>query len=235
MNLGIQDANNILWKLAWAKRIMDNASSEEEKAAAAASVDIILGSYHTERHALGQNLVQSVQKATGVLATKNPFMRFLRNMVIWIIASRDGTQNNFRKAGQLELAYPAESSAIIIESVKASKNIICSPGQRLPNIRLSDGTHLHSHIDRVNHTWVFLNDASGASVSDGQVSYQKIVHVTASAKQVSVPIISKQALTAQQVILVRPDLFVAGIGETRQELLDGLKGGGLNDKALSMM
>lgn len=234
MNLGIQDSNNILWKLAWAKRIIDNASSDEEKIKAAASVDLILSSYHSERHALGQGIVGSVQNATSLLATKNPFVRFIRNTIIRIIVPRNGTQNNFRKAGQLELSYSSDSSSVIVEKAKGSKQYICNPGQRLPNIRLKDGSHLHAHIDRVKHTWVFLNQSE---CSEGQVSYQKIVHASAAnfEDQVSIPIISKGAYATSAVLLVRPDLFVAGAGETREELLEKLKSAGLDDKAIAMM
>ena len=238
MNLGVQDANNILWKLAWVKRIADNASSDEEKTAAAASADIIIGSYDTERHALGQSIVGSVKKATTVLATRNPFVRFVRNVILRVVIPRNGTQNNFRRAGQLELSYPPKSSAIIVDNSKSSrKGYICSPGERLPNIRLKDGSRLHAHIDRVYHTWVFLNHSPESSGSEGQVSYQKIAHVSASEynQQVSIPVISKEAYAAEQVILVRPDLFVAGISDSRQSLIDDLMLAGFDDKAVAMM
>ena len=238
MNLGIQDANNISWKLAWVKRILDNASNDEEKTAAAASADIIIGSYDTERRALGQSIVGSIKKATTVLATKNPFVRFVRNMILRVAVPRNGTQNNFRKAGQLELSYPPKSSSIIVDISKLPKNAyICSPGNRLPNIRLKDGSHLHDHIDRVYHTWVFLNHIPESSRSKEQVSYQKVVHVSASEynHQVSIPLISKQAYAAEQVLLVRPDQFVAGVGNSMQALIEDLKLAGLDDNALAVM
>jgi hypothetical protein len=232
MNLGIQDANNILWKLAWAKRNFDDASTDEEKAKATAVADIIIGSYDTERHALGQNLVKTVQKATGVLATRNPFVWFLRNSTIRLVIPREGTPNNFRKVGQLELAYPPDSSAVIIKKNKASKNRYIDPGQRLPNILLEDGSNLHSHIDRVHHTWVFLNHSPELSGSEGHMAY---VSAAKFKEQVSVPVISEEAYAAKQVILVRPDQFVAGVDQTREALWDELKAAGLDDKAIVMM
>ena len=53
--------------------------------------------------------------------------------------------------------------------------------------------------------------------------------------QVSVPPISKKTFAAQQVLLVRPDQFVAGVGETQEELLKELKKAGMNEKALETM
>lgn len=232
MNLGIQDSNNILWKLAWAKRIVDSALSDEERVAAAASADIIIGSYNTERHELGKSLVKSVEQATTILSTRSPFLKFIRNTLIRVGVPRNGTLNNFRRAGQLELQYPPQTSAVIIENTTASKKTcICSPGQRLPNICLNDGSRMHSHIDRIHHTWVYLNKPSALA----QVSHQKVVNLSASDKQTSIPLISKEACSGEQVILVRPDLFVAGIGRNREELMSGLQMTGLDEKALAMM
>ncbi|KAL3774074.1 hypothetical protein ACHAWO_005281 [Cyclotella atomus] len=223
MNLGIQDANNILWKLAWAKRNFDDASTDEEKAKAAAVADIIIGSYDTERHALGQNLVKTVQKATGVLATRNPFVRFLRNSTIRLVIPREGTPNNFRKAGQLELAYPPDFSA---------NRYIVTLDFNATLFLLEDGSNLHSHIDRVHHTWVFLNHSPELSGSEGHMAYVSAAKLK---EQVSVPVISEEAYAAKQVILVRPDQFVAGVDQTREALWDELKAAGLDDKTIVMM
>lgn len=233
MNLGIQDAKNLLWKLAWAKRVMKDASNEEEKAEATATVETILGSYHSERHALGQDLIKSVENATKLLSSRNWFVQFIRDMLIRFLLPSDHAKNDFRKAGQLELAYTPESSPIIIKK-KTSKTYICIPGQRLPNIRLDDGSHLHSHIDRIRHTWVFLNKAGSESLPN---SYSKVANVIPATfdAQVSVPLILEKTYGAQQVLLVRPDQFVAGVGETQEELLDELKKSGMNDKALAIM
>ena len=233
MNLGMQDSSNLLWKLAWAKRVMEAASNEEEKAEAATTVETILGSYHSERHTLGQELIKSVEAATRLLASRNLFVQFIRNMFIRIFLPSDHAKNDFRKAGQLELAYTPESSPFIIEKT-TKKNFIGIPGQRLPNIRLDDGSHLYSHIDRVRHTWVFLNTAGPSSKN----SCSKFVVTVIPAKfdaQVSVPPISKKTFAAQQVLLVRPDQFVAGVGETQEELLKELKKAGMNEKALETM
>jgi len=233
MNLGMQDSSNLLWKLAWAKRVMEAASNEAEKSEAATTVETILGSYHSERHTLGQELIKSVEAATRLLASRNLFVQFIRNMFIRIFLPSDHAKNDFRKAGQLELAYTPESSPFIIEKT-TKKNFIGIPGQRLPNIRLDDGSHLYSHIDRVRHTWVFLNTAGPSSKN----SCSKFVVTVIPAKfdaQVSVPPISKKTFAAQQVLLVRPDQFVAGVGETQEELLKELKKAGMNEKALETM
>eukprot|EP00532_Pseudo-nitzschia_australis_P010321 CAMPEP_0168241752 /NCGR_PEP_ID=MMETSP0140_2-20121125/22970_1 /TAXON_ID=44445 /ORGANISM="Pseudo-nitzschia australis, Strain 10249 10 AB" /LENGTH=236 /DNA_ID=CAMNT_0008176639 /DNA_START=1 /DNA_END=711 /DNA_ORIENTATION=- len=236
MNLGIQDANNLLWKLAWAKRILEAASDEEEQAQADACVDVILDSYHSERHVLGQKLIRSVEIATKLLNSKNLFVQYVRDIYIQIALRTGQAKNNFRKMGQLEMAYSPDSSPIIIES-KINKRCIVSPGQRVPNIRLEDGSRLHSHIDRVRHTWVFLNSAESSSTPALEASGAKVVSLIPSkiGDQVSVPKISKRAFVAQQVLLVRPDQFVAAVKDTQEQILEQLKKTGIDNNALLMM
>merc|ERR1712224_978882 len=76
--------------------------------------------------------------------------------------------------GQLELAYQPSWSSLILEGPSYlqswTTSYICVPGQRLPNIRLEDGSHLYSHIDRTKFTWVVLNHHTDATpVEDGVV------------------------------------------------------------------
>lgn len=261
MNLGMQDANNILWKLAWSKRILeaavkDDPSENEEKVLSSSSsemvIDTILETYGTERHSLGKDIVKSVEFGTNILAMDNSVVNFFKTEMIRMVLPSETAKQNFRKMGQLDLAYSPSSSSLVFESRSWTTNYICAPGQRLPNIRLEDGSHLLSHIDRVRHTWVFLNEAKGTDEPTAEggtppppsalamLSFMrgaKVVHVVASkfGEQVSVPAISEIAYKAPQVLLVRPDQFVAGIGESIEPLVDDLKQAGLSETALAMM
>lgn len=236
MNLGIQDANNLLWKLAWAKRFLDAVSNEEEEDETTSTVDTILESYHSERHALGQNVIRSVEMATKLMNAKSRFVQFLRGVLMRIGLRSTRANHNFRKVGQLETAYAPSSSSIIFDG-NMKKPCIVSPGQRVPNIRLEDGSNLHSHIDRVQHTWVFLNPHESLSSRSPNVIGTKVVFLVPakSEEQVSVPKITEKALTAQQILLVRPDQFVAGVGRTQEEMLNQLRKVGINEKAIAVM
>jgi 2-polyprenyl-6-methoxyphenol hydroxylase-like FAD-dependent oxidoreductase len=244
MNLGMQDVTNLLWKLAWSKRILRASSSEEDYVEAKQVVDVILGTYHSERHALGQEMVQSIGLATKMLAIKHPLIEFFRNELLRFVLPSNTAKQNFRKMGQLDLAYAPSSSSLLFENTSWTAHYICSPGQRLPNIRLEDGSHLHSHIDRVKHTWVILNyDSDNDNDSDKAEaplkfsSKAKIVCAMASGfeNQVSVPAISEKAYAASQVLLVRPDQFVAGVGASTEALMDELKRAGMTETALATM
>ena len=258
MNLGMQDANNLLWKLAWAKRILeagadddssDNDEKESSSSSSEAAVDTILETYHTERHSLGMDLVRSVEFGTNMISVDNLVVNFLKNEMIRMVLPSKTAKQNFRKMGQLDLSYPPSSSSLVIENRAWTASYICSPGQRLPNIRLEDGSHLLSHIDRFQHTWVFLNEKDERTTEGGtspppsalaMLSFlrgAKVVHVVTSAvgEQVSVPVISEAAYKAPQVLLVRPDQFVAGVGTGIEPLVDELKRAGLSETALATM
>merc|ERR1712232_595669 len=250
MNLGMQDAMNLLWKLAWAKRVEEEAGDNDEIASV---VETIVGSYHTERHTLGQELVDRVEFGTRILTTRNPIVQSVRNFAMTTFLTSDRAKDDFRQIGQLELAYPPECSKLIFENnqrighggsflevfmpaAKAARAFVARPGQRVPNIRLDDGTRLYSHLDRSRHTWLYLNSRSTPVYkTEVDTSISVKVKPAENSLQTSVPSIPIEALAAQQVLLIRPDQFVAGVGETKEELLNELKDAGLHEKAIATM
>lgn len=228
MNYGMQDACNLVWKLAWAKRVQQRFPE-----AAKESVERILQSYHEERFSTGKDLVKVVEWATWMITTRNPVLQKLRNFAFRLFFAHTAG-DNIRKLGQLDLKYYAASSRLVVPDTTSSwwyvlgvssKPFLCLAGERLPNVLLDNDSKLHQLVDRKRHTWVFLNlpvdksanhDEPGKN-GDGSTT----VHATLApfAKQTSVPILSEVAVTAPQVLLVRPDLFVAGVAATQEELL----------------
>lgn len=247
MNLGMQDSNNLLWKLAWSKRILKASSSEEDYTKANEVVDAILETYHSERNALGKKIVKEVEFATQMLAVNNPVIKFFRDEFLRLMVPSETAKNNFRKMGQLDLAYAPSSSILLFENHSWTAHYICSAGTRLPNIYLDDGSKLYSHIDRVHHTWVILNNSNGSDNDDSDedskavpipASWEaKVLRVSAAGveQQVSFPVLSEKAYAAPQVLLVRPDQFVAGVGSSLEHLLDELRKAGMSETALATM
>lgn len=241
MNLGMQDSNNLLWKMAWSKRILKASSSEEEYNKAKEVVDTILETYDSERRLLGKEIVKNVEFATKMLAMSNPVVKFFRDEFLRFVIPSNTAKNNFRKMGQLDLAYAPSSSSLLFENGFWNSHFICSGGQRLPNIQLDDGSKLHSHIDRVRHTWVILNKDSDEEESEEAsipTSWEsKIVHAAAAdaEKQTSFPLISQNSYSAPQVILVRPDQFVAGVGDSPESIIAKLREAGMSEIALATM
>lgn len=233
MNYGMQDACNLIWKLAWVKRATDRAGTA---AIADSSTDLILQSYHEERHTTGNELVQNVGMVTWIITTRNPFVQMIRNTLMrWVFSAPDG--DNVRRMGQLELKYSHTPSRILVRhsnhhasffsrvwgwifGSNKKKNYICQPGERLPNLKLSTGLKLHELVDRRRHTVLLLNlDAPQRSPGKDTMNMVGSVTPADTFQQVSEPPISGAALTTPQVVLVRPDLYVAAVGATMDELL----------------
>jgi len=244
MNIGMQDSINLVWKLAWSKRILKASSSEEDYANAQKIVDSILETYNTERLSLTREMVKSVEFATNMLSIRNPVLKFFRNEFLRFMVPSETAKMNFRKMGQLELAYSPSSSTLIFENHSWTAHYICSPGERLPNIQLEDGSKLFSRINRGKYTWVILNhvcdkDEEASDAASLLASWQAtIVRVSAADfdRQVSFPTISRKAYAAPQVLLVRPDEFVAGVGPTLEYFLHELRNAGmLSETALATM
>ena len=120
-----------------------------------------------------------------------------------------------RTMGQLDLAYNSSYSRFILPAPTSwfmSKSYICRPGQHLPNLVLDDGTKLYKQVDPARHTWICFNSATHPDKMD------HCIHVTPGKEQTSVPAIPEETLAKPQVILVCPDLFVAAVDDSFDEL-----------------
>jgi hypothetical protein len=126
-----------------------------------------------------------------------------------------------RKIGQLDLKYDPSCSQIILKK-EGWTNYICKPGERLPNLRLEDGSLLHSHVDRVHHTWIYLN--TEAPSDESSLGSAKVVSVVPMHEkdQTSAPPIPQATLKQSQIVLVRPDLWVAGVAQDDKSLWERL-------------
>merc|ERR1712007_355661 len=100
----------------------------------------------------------------------------------------------------------------------AKKGYICRPGQRLPNLVLDDGSRLYDRVGRERHTWICVN-----STMPSEQTGDRCIGVTLAKEQASVPAISEDVIARPQAVLVRPDLFVAAVGESLEDLEDDVK------------
>ncbi|NUP12159.1 MAG: FAD-dependent oxidoreductase [Polyangiaceae bacterium] len=98
MNTGMQDANNLAWKLALACR--------------GKATDALLSSYHDERHAIGQAVLRSTDAATRVGTIRNPVGRVVRNHLARFLTSFEFVQQRIvRQVAELTVGY--EDSPIV--------------------------------------------------------------------------------------------------------------------------
>lgn len=100
MNTGIQDAYNLAWKLAL---VLKGESPES-----------LLGSYNTERHRVGKNVVSMTDKATRMIGIHNPVLSVIRNRIVGAASKLDAVQDRILDTlSQIEVNY--KGSPIVSE------------------------------------------------------------------------------------------------------------------------
>ena len=144
LNTGIQDAYNLMWKLALV---------HQGKATQA-----LLDSYQTERHEVAESTIKKVSFATKVVTLRNPLSKVLRNQLGAILINTDAVQNRMgRDVGMLDIRY--QPSDVVAEDVSQGRKIIGKRddgpqiGERAPNVLFLDEHGVaHSLIDSLYGT-----------------------------------------------------------------------------------
>lgn len=118
LNTGVQDAHNLIWKLALARR--PETDPETRRA--------LLDSYETERRTIARQMVRTTSRATRALTLRNSLARgVLRSVARIALRSARFKDRLGRGVGMLEL--------------------LTGGAPRLPNPEIEPGVRLHDRID----------------------------------------------------------------------------------------
>jgi 2-polyprenyl-6-methoxyphenol hydroxylase-like FAD-dependent oxidoreductase len=121
MNLGIQDAMNLGWKLAAALR--------------GSAGDALLDSYHAERWPVGHRVVQDTLSQTALVVCPGREGVALRTMFADALATNPDLNSAFaRFASGISVSYPEVSAGHPLT------------GERVPDLAMSDGSSLFDHM-----------------------------------------------------------------------------------------
>ncbi len=170
LNTGIQDAYNLMWKLA----LKHQGQGTEE----------LLDSYAEERHDVAEATIKKVSLATNMVILKNPISRTLRNQLAAILINTDVVQKRFgRDVGMLDISYK-HSSVVCEDAARPTRvqqvqkrisnrgtdfNSGPSSGERAPNVLFLDekgGSHsLIDYLYGTQHTLLLF-----AGLSDREPS-----------------------------------------------------------------
>lgn len=105
LNTGIQDAYNLMWKLAL-----------HHKGQAS---DALLDSYESERHTIAAATIKNVKRATQLVTLRSSIAQGLRNQLAHLLMSTDTVQDRMgRDVGMLTLSY--EKSPVVAEDLPAT-------------------------------------------------------------------------------------------------------------------
>ena len=118
LNTGVQDAHNLVWKLALLRH----------PELAGANGEALLDTYQTERQPTARAMVQGTARATRALTLRNPVARWLLRRVASVVLRTGRIQDRLgRGVGMLDLLTAGQP--------------------RLPNPQLPDGSRLHDRVD----------------------------------------------------------------------------------------
>jgi 2-polyprenyl-6-methoxyphenol hydroxylase-like FAD-dependent oxidoreductase len=119
MNSGIQDAYNLMWKLA----LVQHGQAKP----------LLLDSYEAERHPVAKNLIKRVSIATRIITTSHPISRILRNQLGRLLINTKAVKNRLgRNVAMLDLNY--RKSPIVQEDTQSESlltNVFLRRGQKL--------------------------------------------------------------------------------------------------------
>lgn len=125
MNTGIQDAFNLVWKLALVQK---------EKANPA-----LLDSYHDERHDVGKKLLHATEQATKLVLMRSPFLIFIRNFLMRLVGSfKVAKRKIISTIAQIDICYP--KSQWISQNGKRTRNLA---GKRVVYEKRKGSTKFH--------------------------------------------------------------------------------------------
>lgn len=203
LNTGVQDAHDLVWKLA-----------EVDRAPSPAAAEALLDSYEAERHAAGSRMVETVARMTALLTTRNGAIRRVLGRITPRVLALPRVQARIgRSTGMLEAAYP-------------DGPLTAGPGagRRLPNPKLADGRRLHSRLPGIGWSWLVRTRAGDVVPDPEDPRWRGLSVIVVHDGEVLEPGSSAPADDAR-VVLVRPDRVVAGTGADPEQIrtrLDGL-------------
>lgn len=157
LNTGIQDAYNLMWKLA----LVHQGRGRQK----------LLDSYDEERHKVAEATISKVSFATNIVTLKHPVSRAIRNQLAAILVNTDVVQNRLgRDVGMLDISYRdsnvvGESQAESRRTKRVLRNGFSfdkgpSSGDRAPNVLYLDDKGVpHSLVDNLygtKHTLLFF-------------------------------------------------------------------------------
>lgn len=187
LNTGVQDAHNLIWKLALARQL--SASAAEE----------LVASYETERRGTALPMVHGVAKVTRVITARASVARRMLGMLAPRVLARPRIHNKLGRAvGMLELAYPATRG-------EARRGV----GRRLVNPEFVSGGRLHERLNPTGFTWVVWGGALSDPRGREDACWRGLPVVFIPDDSLIAPAGVPQD---RRVMLVRPDRYVAAVG-----------------------
>ena len=141
MNSGIQDAYNLIWKLALVQRGM--------------AKPLVLDSYEHERHQVAKRLIKQVNTATKIVTLHNPVGQMVRNRIGHILINTEWVQNQLgRHVAMLDIHYRDSP----LSSEPSGRKTAVQAGDRAPNVlnKIAAVADIYNCFYGTHHTILFF-------------------------------------------------------------------------------
>lgn len=198
LNTGVQDAYNLVWRLAESLR----ATPENAKK--------LIQGYEAERRGTAGPMVQGVARMTAVMTSRRHLAKHLRSFLAPRVLSRRFVQAKLaRGVGMLNLSYarrfgPRDPSP-------------WGEGHRLPNPELRAGGRLYDLLGGTGYNWIVRDDgAEGPDLPAADSECWKGLRVVVISES---DLVDTDKISGKnRIVLVRPDRYIAGIGPDAESL-----------------
>ena len=194
LNLGVQDAVNLGWKLA---QVVRGISPES-----------LLDTYHAERHAVGARVLRNTMALTA-MERSDDRTEALRGMLSEIMQKDDSRRQYFAMMAGLDIHYELGEGHPLL-------------GRRMPDLDLVTGNgslRLFSLLHNAHAVLLNLGEPGGFEIT----SWANRVQLIDASYTGTWELPSIGVVTAPTAVLVRPDGYVAWVGDqTQAGLADAL-------------
>ncbi|CAG8768993.1 8653_t:CDS:2 [Dentiscutata erythropus] len=211
MNLGIQDAHNLAFKLVLAIRNQ------------AVDINKLLDSYEQERYPVGKNIVSSTSFATKLLSNTDMVNKFLRTRIAPFIIhffpqAALNTQSNLF---QIELNYSSEASGILHNHSSTENKLIKAGHFALDGLLMKVIPHkIHDRLTlydilrstAVKHTLILFTLSNGVT-ADNNPLIDTLLNIYTTYKTTITPII----ISFQGVVQIADVPFMPFLEEGREQ------------------
>ncbi len=202
LNTGVQDAHNLMWKIAYARHLPARQAED------------LLDSYDAERRGSAGLMVRGVARMTATMTSR----RWLVRRVVGLLAPRvlalHSVQSRLgRGVGMLNLSYAGRGRAA--QASGAGLRV----GSRMPNPELRAGGRLFDRMDGNGYGWVVQGDDATPVPDPSEAKWRGVPVVFFRRADMRDP---TEYPRGAATVLVRPDRYIAAAGTDPDSLAEGV-------------